>query len=112
MKTKFTLLALILTAFCGLFPATASARDCQTSGRYVTKVVGYDRCGHPVYRKVWVETRHYTPSYSYGHSHGYSRPQPPQYVGPSCRPVRPQPSCRDESKSTRGYAYSWDSYRR
>lgn len=91
MKTLASLLAAALAlAFA---PGTASARDhhrghrghsshshrshsghhhhhapryVQPSGYYVTKVVGYDHCGRPIYRRVWVSTCSPGVSFSFG----------------------------------------------
>jgi hypothetical protein len=67
MKTKFLFAALAATLAIGaLAPTVASAHD---SGCYVTRVVGYDSCGRPVYRQVWMPSQH---SHGYSHSSGHS----------------------------------------
>lgn len=76
MKTKLFLAALATTVTLGvLTPTSASARDYHGSGYYVTRVVGYDHCGRPIYRQVWVPTGHshgHGGHGGHGHSHGSS----------------------------------------
>lgn len=70
MKTKLFLAALATTVTLGvLTPTSASAHDSHGSGYYTTRVVGYDHCGRPIYRQVWVPTGH---SHGHGgHDHGH-----------------------------------------
>lgn len=71
MKTKFLLAGFAaVLAFGALAPSTAKA-DHGSSGYYVTRVVGYDHCGRPIYRQVWVQSSG-GPRYSYPSSGGYS----------------------------------------
>lgn len=73
MKTKFLIACIAsISAFAVLAPSTASAHDhgrSSSGGYYVTKVVGYDHCGRPIYRQVWVPTS-CEPSHGGGHNHG------------------------------------------
>jgi hypothetical protein len=74
MKKKFAFVAAaIALTFGALVPSTAEAGH-RSSGYYVTKFVGYDHCGRPVYRQVWVEIcqpRPVCPPVYYGHGHGH-----------------------------------------
>ncbi|WP_009960594.1 hypothetical protein [Verrucomicrobium spinosum] len=55
MKSKFLFaFAGIALALGALAPTTAKADHYDAGGYYVTRFVGYDHCGRPVYQKVWV----------------------------------------------------------
>ena len=58
---KFAIIAAVITGFLGL---TAAAE----AGYYTKRCVGYDHCGRPVYRTVYVETC--APRYSGGYYGG------------------------------------------
>ena len=58
---KLAIIAAVVTGFLG-FTAAAEA------GHYVRRCVGYDHCGRPVYRTVYVETCSYcAPRYYRSH---------------------------------------------
>lgn len=63
---KFAIIASVAAGFLGLAAAAEA-------GYYTTRVVGYDRCGRPIVRQVYVETCQ-PRSYGHGYSGYYSRP--------------------------------------
>jgi hypothetical protein len=108
MKSTKSLWAAGLAALAILFaiPSMASADNCRNQGRcsrcgggvyanYV--VVGYDRCGHPIYSWVPVahscQVRHYAPRPVYP-SRGYTS----------------NDGCRNGSRSGYGYGYGGNYY--
>ena len=71
MKTKFLFAGLALALTLGALAPTSAMADHGSSGYYSTRVVGYDRCGRPIYQRIWVPTCNPRPSaYSSGHQHG------------------------------------------
>ena len=62
---------LILTLALGFTAAAAPAAKAEhLNGYYVTRVIGYDYDGDPIYRRVWVESqrpRYYEPSHQSDH---------------------------------------------
>ena len=78
MKTKFLFAGLACALTFGALTPTSARAEHGSSGYYVTRTVGYDRCGHPVYQKVWVPACNHTAppvcsSSGHGFSHGSSR---------------------------------------
>ncbi len=69
MKTKFLFAGLALALSFGALAPTSARADHERSGYYVTRIVGYDRCGRPVYERCWVPVcnpRPVCPDYGYG----------------------------------------------
>lgn len=80
MKSKFLFAGLAIALTLGALAPTTARADHGSSGYYVTRLVGYDRCGHPVYQKCWVPVcnpRPVCPPSGYGYSSGYR----PSYGG-------------------------------
>ena len=76
MKTKFLFAGLACALTLGALAPTSARAEHESSGSYVTRMVGRDRCGYPVYQKVWVPScNHMQPPVcaSSGYSHGSSR---------------------------------------
>ena len=54
MKTKLLFAGLACALTLGALAPTSARAEHESSGSYVTRMVGRDRCGHPVYQKIWV----------------------------------------------------------
>jgi hypothetical protein len=74
---KFAIIAAVITGFLGL---TAAAE----AGYYTQRCVGYDHCGRPVYRTVYVETC--APRYYGGGGVSFFYSSGPRYGGGYCAP--------------------------
>ena len=78
MKTKFLFAGLACALTLGVLAPTSARAEHESSGSYVTRMVGRDRCGHPVYQKIWVPAcNHMQPPVcapsGHGSHHGSSR---------------------------------------
>ena len=62
---KFLFATLFLAGLAFLTPSA-------DAGRTQRVFVGYDRCGNPVYREVYVSSQYYRPAYSYAPVRSYS----------------------------------------
>ncbi len=87
MKTKFLFAGLAVALTFGALAPTSARAGHESSGYYVTRVVGYDRCGRPVYQRFWVPVcnpRPVCPDYGSGYNSGYR--SYPSYGGYDYRP--------------------------